>query len=112
MPDMEKRIYTIPLKKAKRVPRTKRAPVAMRELKAFVTKHMKPEDDEGNIIKDFRIASKKNILNQSTKKIFIDGEVNELIWARGREHPPSKVRVQVLKTEEGVVEVSLPEEND
>ena len=104
------RIYTVPLKKAKRVPRTKRAPTAVRELKAFVTKHMKPMDDEGNIIKDYRIASKKNILNQSEKKIFIDEEVNEHIWKRGREGPPSKIRVKVLKTEDGVVEVSLADE--
>ena len=105
------RIYTVPLKRAKRVPRTKRAPTAVRELKAFITKHMKPMDDEGDIIKDYRIASKRNIRNQSEKKIFIDEEVNEFIWRRGRENPPSKIRVKILRTEDGVVEVSLPEEN-
>ena len=105
------RIYTVPLRKAKRVPRTKRAPYAIRELKQFITKHMKPEDDNGKVIKDFRIASKKNILDQSEKKIFIDEEVNEHIWAKGRENPPSKIRVKVLKTDDGLVEVSLPDDS-
>lgn len=109
--EVEKRIYTVPLRKTKRAPRPKRAPMAVRELKEFVTKHMKPMDDNGDVIKDFRIASKKNILDQSHKKIFIDEEVNKFIWKRGIENPPSKVRVMVLKTEEGVVEVSLAEES-
>ena len=104
------RIYTVPLRKAKRAPRPKRVPTAMRELKTFVTKHMKPLDDNGDIIKDFRTASKKNILNQSEKKVFIDEEVNEHLWKRGIENPPSKIRVKVLKTEDGVVEVSLADE--
>ena len=108
--DIKERIYTIPLRKTKRAPRTKRAPTAIREVKAFVTKHMKPEDDNGNVIKDFRIASKKNILDQTHKKIFIDEDVNRFIWKRGIENPPSKVRVNVLKTEDGVVEVSLAED--
>ncbi len=110
MADEIERIYTVPLRKTKRAPRTKRAPTAIRELKAFVTKHMKPMDDKGNIIKDFRIASKKNILDQSEKKIFIDEEVNEYLWKRGIENPPSKIRIKVLKTEDGVVEVSLADE--
>jgi len=109
--EIEKRIYTVPLRKTKRAPRTKRAPMAIRELKEFVTKHMKPEDDDGNVIKDYRIASKKNILDQTHKKIFIDEDVNRYIWRRGIENPPSKIRIMVLKTEEGVVEVSLPEES-
>ena len=108
--EIDKRIYTVPLRKTKRAPRTKRAPTAIRELKEFVTKHMKPEDDEGNVIKDFKIASKKNILNQTHKKIWIDEAVNRYIWKQGIEKPPSKVRIMVLKSEEGVVEINLAEE--
>ena len=105
------RIYTVPLRRTKRAPRTERAPTAIRELKEFVTKHMKPEDDNGNVIRDYRIASKKNILDQTHKKVFIDEDVNRFIWKRGIENPPSKVRVTVLKTEDGVVEVSLAEDS-
>ena len=109
--DIKERVYTVPLRRTKRAPRPKRAPTAIRELKEFVTKHMKPEDDNGNVIKDYRIASKKNILDQTHKKVFIDEDVNRFIWKRGIENPPSKVRVNVLKTEDGVVEVSLAEDS-
>ncbi len=105
-------MYTVPLRKSKRVPRTKRAPAAIKELKAFITQHMKPEDDEGNVIKDYRIAEKKNILNQSVKKIFIDDEVNEFIWQRGIENPPPRIRVKALRTDDGVVEVTLAEKQE
>lgn len=108
--DIKERIYTIPLRKTKRTPRPKRAPTAIREIKAFVTKHMKPEDDTGAVIKDFRLASKKNILDQSEKKVFIDENVNRFVWKRGIENPPSKIRVNVIKTEDGIVEVSLAED--
>ena len=37
------RIYTIPLRKLHRVPRTRRAPVAMRMVEDFLVRHMKPE---------------------------------------------------------------------
>ena len=37
------RIYTIPLRKLYRVPRTRRAPVAMRMIEDFLVRHMKPE---------------------------------------------------------------------
>ena len=36
------RIYTIPLRDVKRVPRTKRSPRAMRYIREFIQKHMKP----------------------------------------------------------------------
>ena len=111
--DVKERIYTVPLRKTKRAPRTKRAPTAIREIKEFVTKHMKPEDDEGNVIKDYRIAEKKNIRNQSRKKVWIDPDtVNKVIWKRGIENPPSKIRIRVLKDlEEGHVDVYIADES-
>ena len=95
-------IITIPFRVVKKVPKNKRAPRAMKELKMFVTKHMKPEDDEGNIIKDYQKAEKE-------LKLYIDMPVNELIWKRGIEKPPSKIRVKVNKYVDGLVEVLLPE---
>jgi len=54
-------------------------------LKAFIQRHMKSES------------------------IIIDPKVNELIWRRGIEKPPRRIRVKVSKDEEGVVKVSLAE---
>jgi large subunit ribosomal protein L31e len=106
--DKEERIYTIPLRAVKKVPRTKRAPHAMKVVKKFVTRHMKPFYDEHDmVITDYKIAEKEG-------KLFIAKEVNELIWQRGIEKPPSKIKVKVLKVLEkgenyGVVDVSLYE---
>jgi ribosomal protein L31E len=35
--------------------------------------------------------------------------VNEALWARGMQHPPQKLKVKLVKFEDKVVEVSLPE---
>ena len=74
------RIYTIPLRDVKRVPRTKRSPKAMRYIREFIQKHMKVED------------------------VVIATEVNEKIWERGREKIPSKIKVKAVE-EDGTVEV-------
>lgn len=76
------RIYTIPLRDVKRVPRTKRSPKAMRYIREFIQKHMKVED------------------------VVIATEVNEKIWERGREKIPSKIKVKAVE-EDGTVEVLL-----
>ncbi len=83
---LEERIYVVPLaKKFIYTPRQKRAEKAIRVLKKFVERHMKPE------------------------KIIIDPEVNEKIWERGIQSPPRKIRVRVTKDKEGVVKVFLAE---
>lgn len=79
------RIYTIPLRDVKKVPRTKRSPRAMRYIKEFIQKHMKNED------------------------VIISTEVNEKIWERGREKIPSKIKVKAVE-EDGQVEVLLADE--
>ncbi|MFO1534920.1 MAG: 50S ribosomal protein L31e, partial [Thermoplasmatota archaeon] len=65
--------------------RTRRAQLAVRDVKRFLTRHMKSED------------------------IWLDNEVNELIWARGKFTIPSRVRVRATRFSDGVVEVTLPE---
>ncbi len=82
---VEERIYTVPLGKAWVSPRKKRAPRAVRILKGFITRHMKPES------------------------ISISGEVNERIWRRGIQKPPRKIRVRAAKDEDGKVSVYLAE---
>ena len=79
------RIYTIPLRDVKRVPRTKRSPKAMRYIREFIQKHMKAED------------------------VIIDPAVNEKIWERGIEKIPSKIKVKAVK-EDDEVEVTLVDE--
>jgi large subunit ribosomal protein L31e len=77
------RIYTIPLRDVKQMPRTKRAQKAVRYIRTFLQKHMKSDD------------------------IVIDKELNEKIWERGIEHIPSKIRVKAEKEEDGRVVASL-----
>ncbi len=78
------RIYTISFyPKLNSIPRTKRAPRALRIVKEFVARHMKSED------------------------ILIDPEVNEYIWSRGIQKPPRKISVRVKKADDDIVEVYL-----
>ncbi|MHC1604571.1 MAG: 50S ribosomal protein L31e [Candidatus Methanofastidiosia archaeon] len=71
----EERVYVIPLRKIKEIPRTKRSPRAMREIRSFLQKHTKTDD------------------------VWLDKTVNEKIWKRGIEKPPSRIRVRVVKEE-------------
>jgi len=67
MADVEK-IYTIPLRDVKALPRTKRAP---RVHRGHQDLHCTAHEDE-------------------TGQDWIDTHVNEAIWARGRERPPEQ----------------------
>jgi len=78
----EERIYTIPLRKAKRTQRKKRSSRALREVRGFLKKHTK------------------------TENIKIDSKLNEKVWEKGIEKPPSKVRVRVKKEEKDEEEVA------
>ena len=79
------RVYVIPLRKVKNVPRTIRSPRAIRFVRDFIEKHMKTED------------------------VIIDASVNEKIWERGIQKIPSKIKVKAVKDEDGSVEVTLAE---
>tara|TARA_B100000519_G_C14164882_1_gene401100 strand:- start:387 stop:713 length:327 start_codon:yes stop_codon:yes gene_type:complete len=102
---MQERLYTIPLRKLHKVSRTRRAPVAMRIIEDFIVRHMKPERD-GEVLKK---ASDARSGSGEEKQLFIDPPVNNYIWSRGIEKPPSKVRVRALKFEDGSVIVHLAE---
>ena len=86
----EEVMIIVPLRKIKKkVPRWKRAPRAARFLKEFVAKQAKAE------------------------KVVLGPEVNERIWERGIEKPPSRIRVRVkVEEEEGarIAHVHLPPE--
>jgi large subunit ribosomal protein L31e len=83
---VEERLYTLNLRKIFITPRKKRAASAIRFIKAFIKRHMKPEE------------------------VLIANEVNEKIWARGIEKPPRKIKIKAVKDKEGKVTVFLSQE--
>ncbi len=91
MPETEEieRIFTIPLRQTKEVPKPKRANYAITSIKRYIAKHMK-----GDI-----------------SNVWIDESVNHKIWEKSREHPPSRIRVKAQKfPEDEIIEVTIPEE--
>ncbi len=87
--DMEERILTVPLRKVIDAPRTKRAPIAIKIIRSHVAQHMKIEEDN----------------------IWLDTPINEEIWKRGIQHPPTKIKVKATKfKDQDLVEVTLPDE--
>jgi large subunit ribosomal protein L31e len=77
---VEEETYTIPLRHAWVVtPRGKRAPRAVRDVRDFVSRHMKAEE------------------------VAISNEVNSAIWARSINKPPRKITVRAVKDKEGKV---------
>jgi len=89
------RVFTVPLTVTRQIPKTKRAPRAIKEIKEFIRQHM---------------IDKGSDKEEQLKDVWIDFRVNELIWARGIENPPRKIRVKAIRFEDGLIEVSLPEE--
>jgi len=86
------RIYNVPLGHVKDIPRTKRAPYAIKQIRDFVVRHMKVDMED--------------------EELYIAPAVNEAVWARGIQKPPSHIRIRVIRyEEEDLVEVSLPEED-
>ena len=78
-------VYTVPLKKAWRRKKNRRAEAAMRFLRTFISRHMKT----------------------TPEKVKIDAKVNEKIWERSMNNPPRRIRVTAAKADDGTVIVSL-----
>jgi len=79
---VEEKTYTISLRHAWVVtPRGRRAPRAVRDVRDFVSRHMKAEE------------------------VAISNEVNSAIWARSINKPPRKITVRAVKDKEGKVVV-------
>ncbi|MHC1625124.1 MAG: 50S ribosomal protein L31e [Methermicoccaceae archaeon] len=85
---MDEMVYTIPLRNAKRAPRWKRANRAIREVYAFLSRHTKTDPS----------------------MIKLDSTINEYIWSRGIQKPPSKIRVRAVRFEDGTVVTELVSE--
>jgi len=82
---IDERIYIIPLAKARRGPRNKRAKKAIRYFREFMDRHFKPES------------------------LIISQEVNEKIWSRGIQKPPRKIKIRATKNIDGLVVCYLAE---
>ncbi len=81
----------VPLGNAiKGIPKTQRAARAIKVIKRTVAK----------------------AIGEVETAIWITEEVNEVIWARGRERPPNKLIVIADIIDEGHVEVRLPTEGE
>jgi large subunit ribosomal protein L31e len=85
---MDEKIMNITLRKTKAAPRSKRAKRAINEIREHVIRHMKAKEDN----------------------IWIDHRLNEAIWVNGIQRPPLCITVKAVKFEDGLVEVSLPED--
>ncbi len=93
---VEEKTYTIPLGKALIMPPRRRAPRAMRMIRAYIVKHMK-------------IPTRAAEEDEEAPKLMLTNELNERIWGRGIEKPPRKIRVRATKDKEGNVTVHLAE---
>ena len=80
---IDERIYIIPLAKARKGPRNKRAKKSVKYLREYMNRHFKPE------------------------ALVISQEVNEKIWERGAQKPPRKLKVRATKNIDGLVVVYL-----
>ncbi len=77
-------VINISLRRLKLISRRRRSNVAVRLIELHVARHMKIP----------------------VENVWIDPKLNEIIWKRGIEKPPSKISVKVVKyPEENTVEV-------
>ncbi|MCL9815889.1 50S ribosomal protein L31e [Natronocalculus amylovorans] len=73
--DFEERVVTVPLRDAKKKPIQQRADAAMRIIREHLAKHFSVEEGD----------------------VRLDPSINEAVWERGRQNPPSKLRVRAAR---------------
>ena len=83
---LQEHLFVSPLRDVKRAPVWKRSRTALKDIRRFLMRHMKSED------------------------VKIDKSINEKVWERGSEKPPSKIRVRAVKMEDGQVQAELASE--
>ncbi len=79
-------IMNIPLRKAFKGSKKRRADTAISIVKTHVSRFTKTE----------------------ISKVWVDGKINEEIWKRGKYKIPGSVRVKILKLQNGETEVLMP----
>jgi large subunit ribosomal protein L31e len=82
------RVITIPMRKVFNRPTIQRTAYAIKYIKEFVARHTHsaPED------------------------VWIDENVNELLWERGAKKPPNALKLRIIKWTDQMVEVGMPED--
>jgi len=83
---MDEKLYTIPLSRAKTAPKVRRSLSAIKVIKEYLSRN----------------------LNIDMDSLHMDPSINEAIWSRGNKKIPSKLRIRVVQSEEGIIEASLP----
>ncbi|GAB3321084.1 50S ribosomal protein L31e [Haloplanus rallus] len=73
--DFEERVVTVPLRDARAEPSNERADRAMTIVREHLATHFKVDESE----------------------VRLDPDINEAIWAQGRNNPPSKLRVRAAR---------------
>jgi len=86
--DFEERAVTIPLRDVRKVATQERADRAMTIIRDHLSQHFNVEGEE----------------------IRLDPSINEKVWERGRQNPPSKIRVRAarfVEDDEAIVEAEV-----
>ena len=73
--DFEERVVTVPLRDVRKVAVQKRADRAMKLIREHLAQHFNVDGDE----------------------VRLDPSINEKVWERGRQNPPSKLRVRAAR---------------
>ncbi|WP_342678408.1 50S ribosomal protein L31e [Methanofollis sp. UBA420] len=83
---LKEQIYVVPLRSTRRAPRWKRCNVAVKDIRAYLVRHMKSEN------------------------VRLDSSINEKVWEHGSQKPPVQIRIRAMKFEDGQVQAELAEE--
>ena len=86
--DFEERVVTVPLRDVRKVAVQERADRAMTIIRDHLAQHFNVEAEE----------------------VRLDPSINETVWERGRQNPPSKLRVRAarfLEDDEAIVEAEV-----
>ena len=81
----EEKVFTVPFRDVYESHRMLRAKRASKLVRSFLVRHMKTEED----------------------RIKIGASINKAIWARGIQRPPRRVKIHVVRNEEGTVFAEL-----
>lgn len=85
---MKEKLIKIPLREVKKASRNSRAEKAINKTRNELSKHFRVEKDQ----------------------IYLDKSINEEIWKRGIQKPPTEIRVRARKFDDGVVEAEVAQE--
>ena len=72
--------------------------------RAWITPRYRRTDRVISMIREFAIKSMKS------DEVKLDQDLNRQIWRRGKTNPPRKIRLKLVKDEDGTVVVSLYDE--